>query len=63
MRRKTADPKRIALLDRLDKFRAEFERNYSRMKRAFTRMEKARCGVARLTRQLAKLDAPPAAAG
>jgi hypothetical protein len=56
-RKKTADPKRVALLDRLDKLRADFERNYARMKRAFNRMEKARRGAARLTRQLARPDA------
>ena len=55
--RKTIDPKRLALLDRQDKLRADFERSYSRMKRAFTRMEKARRAIARLARQLVKLDA------
>jgi hypothetical protein len=54
--KKTADPKRVALLDRLDKLRADFERSYARMKRAFTRMEKCRRALARLTRQLGRLD-------
>jgi hypothetical protein len=38
--------------------RAEFERNYSRMRRAFNRMEKARAALARVARQLDKLDEP-----
>jgi hypothetical protein len=55
MPHKTKDPKRIALLDRLDKCRADFERGYGRLKRAFTRLEKIRGQVVRLNRQLAKL--------
>jgi hypothetical protein len=55
MVRKTRDPKRIALLDRLDKCRADFERWYARLKRAFTRLEKIRGQIVRLSRQLAKL--------
>jgi hypothetical protein len=62
-RRKTIDPRRIALLDRQDKLRADFERSYSRMKRAFHRMEKARAALARLARQLAKIDAEGNGAG
>ena len=42
MPRKTTNPKRIALLNRLDKCREDFERWYSRTKRAFGRMEKAK---------------------
>jgi hypothetical protein len=60
--KKTTDPKVIALLDRLDRCRADFERNYARMKRAFNRMEKARRGVARLTRRLAGMGASDFAA-
>jgi hypothetical protein len=52
---KTRDPKRIALLDRLDKCREDFERWYARLKRAFTRLEKIRGEMARLHRQLNKL--------
>ena len=54
----TSDPRRIALLDKQEKPRVEFERNYSRMRRAFNRMEKARAALARVARQLDKLDEP-----
>jgi hypothetical protein len=60
-RKKTSDPRRIALLDKQDKLRAEFERNYGRMKRAFRRMEKARAALGRLARRLDKLDEPASA--
>jgi hypothetical protein len=56
MPRKTIDPKRIALLDKADKARADFERWYARLKRAFNRMEQSRRTLARLQRQLDKLD-------
>jgi hypothetical protein len=49
---KTADPKRVALLDKMDKARLAFERAYSRMKRAFKAMEKARLQLLRLQRRL-----------
>jgi hypothetical protein len=52
MPRKTQDPKCIALLDRLDRCRADFERWYGRLKRAFTRLEKIRRQITRLNRQL-----------
>jgi len=55
--RKTIDPKRIALLDRQEKLRAQFEKDYSRMKRALTRMEKCRRALARLARQMQKMEA------
>ena len=57
-RKKTSDPRRIALLDKQEKLRAEFERNYSRMRRAFNRMEKARAALIRVARQLNKLGQP-----
>jgi hypothetical protein len=57
-RKKTRDPRRIALLDKQDKLRAEFERNYDRLKRALRRMEKARAALGRLARRLDKLDEP-----
>jgi hypothetical protein len=47
-RKKTSDPRRIALLDKQEKLRVEFERNYSRRRRAFNRMEKARAALARV---------------
>jgi len=55
MPRKARDPKRIALLDRPDKSREDFERWYARTKRAFGRMEKAKQQICRLHRQLAKM--------
>jgi hypothetical protein len=55
-RRKTADPRRVALLDKQDRARQDFERNYARLKRAFGRMEKARQRLARLQSQLARLE-------
>jgi hypothetical protein len=57
--KKTADPRRLALLDKLDKARAGFERWYARLKRAFTAMEKCKRQAVRLSRQLAKLDTEP----
>jgi len=54
--RKTADPRRLALLD---KARAGFERWYGRLKRAFTALEKHKRQAVRLARQLDKLDATP----
>jgi hypothetical protein len=54
--RKTTDPRKVALLDKIHQARECFERYYSRMKRAFTRMEKERQRIARLQRQLDKLD-------
>ncbi len=62
MRRKTADPRRVALLDKMGLARRDFERWYARLKRAFGRVEKARQRLARLGRQLDKLDAAAAAA-
>jgi hypothetical protein len=57
-RKKTSNPRKIALLDRQEKPRVEFERNYSRMRRAFNRMEKGRAALIRVARQLDKLDQP-----
>jgi hypothetical protein len=56
MPRKTQDPKRIAVLDRIDHCRADFEKWYARLKRAFNRLEKIRRQIVRLQRQLAKSD-------
>ena len=58
MPRKTTDPRRIALEDKADRARADFEPWYVRCKRAFTAMEKARQRLARLQRQLAQLEPP-----
>jgi hypothetical protein len=58
VRRKTTDPKRLALLAKADKARADFEKWYRRLKRALTGCEKARRHMANVRRQLAKLDEP-----
>jgi hypothetical protein len=62
-RKKFVDPRRVALEDRAHKTRAEFERWYGRLKRAFNRCEKARRRLARLQKQLDRLEnqPPPAA--
>ena len=52
MKCKAIDPKTASLLDRQAKLRADYERNYSRLKRALGRMEKCRRALARLARQL-----------
>jgi hypothetical protein len=56
---KTTDPARVALLDRIAKARAAFERAYARLKRAFNAMEKHKRQAVRLSRQLDKLDTEP----
>ncbi len=61
MSRKGIDPKRAALLERQAKLRADYERSYARMKRAFTRMEKARQALARIARRLSQMDSQPVA--
>jgi hypothetical protein len=57
-RRKTPDPRRVALLDKADRARADFERWYRRLRRALTGCEKARRRMANVQRQLARLDEP-----
>jgi hypothetical protein len=56
-RKKAIDPKRLALLDRQDKLRTQFEKDFARLTRTFHRLEKCRRALARLARQLAKMDA------
>jgi hypothetical protein len=51
-RKKTADPKLIALYDQQSKALADVERWYGRLKRAFNRLEKARRAAARLRRRI-----------
>jgi hypothetical protein len=50
--KKTTDPKRLALLDKADKARADYEKWYARMRRAFNRCEKSRLKLTRLQRLL-----------
>jgi hypothetical protein len=50
------DPRRLALAGKLDKARADYERWYVRLKRAFTALEKAKRRAVRLSRQLDRLD-------
>jgi hypothetical protein len=54
--KKTTDPKRLSLLHKADKARADFEKWYARMRRAFNAMEKARLKLVRLQRQLDRTD-------
>jgi hypothetical protein len=56
MPRKTNDPRKVALNDRIEKCRADFEKWYARARRAFTRMDKTKRTIVRLQRQLARLD-------
>jgi hypothetical protein len=57
-------PREVLLRDRLAKARAGFERWYSRLKRAFTAMERERGRAVRLQRQIERLGQPrPAAEG
>jgi hypothetical protein len=51
MARKT-DPKLIALHDELAKAQADAERWYAHLKRAFTRLDKARRKAARIARRI-----------
>jgi hypothetical protein len=60
-KKKSNDPRRLALLEKLEAERAGFEKGYSRMKRALTKMDKHKQRIVRLARQLDQLDNPPAA--
>lgn len=59
MPRKTQDPRRIALLDKQEKLRRDFDRAYARMRRSFRQMEKTRQALIRLAKRLDALDATP----
>ena len=52
MARKTRDPVLIALLDEQQKTIAAYEKAYSRLKRAFTRMDKLKKKIVRLARKI-----------
>lgn len=54
MSRKTQDPVLIALRDQAETAQRDFERWYSRLKRAFGRCEKARQKLMRLHRRIAQ---------
>jgi hypothetical protein len=56
MPRKTTDPRLIALLDKREKLRADCERHYSRMRRAFNRLEKSRRALTRLAKRIDALQ-------
>jgi hypothetical protein len=55
-RRKTTDPRLLALLDKKHKANERFERWYVRLKRAFTALEKERQRLMRLERAIRKLE-------
>lgn len=61
-RKKTADPRLIALADQEQQAREAFERWYGRMRRAVAAMEKARHRIVRLQRLQRKLGEAAAAA-
>jgi len=56
MPRKTKDPRLIALFDKRHKLRADCERHYGRMKRAFNRLEKTRQQLARVCKRIIALE-------
>ena len=51
-RKKTTDPRLVALLDKQEKLRADCERSYQRMRRAFNRLEKTRQALNRLGKRI-----------
>jgi hypothetical protein len=55
MKKKKLTPHEAALLEKLNKARDKFERLYSRLKRVFGQLEKARQTAIRLQRRLEKL--------
>lgn len=59
MTRKIRDPKLLALLDKQEKLRRDFDRAYARMRRSFRQMEKTRLALIRLAKRLDALDATP----
>jgi hypothetical protein len=61
MPRKTKDPKLLALLDKAHRARADYERWYARLKRAFNALEKARQRIMRLQRRIDQATAQAAA--
>lgn len=52
MARKPRDPVLITLLDQQQKTAGEYERWFSRLKRAFTRMDKLKKKLVRLARKI-----------
>jgi hypothetical protein len=55
-REKTRDPKLLALLDRQEKLRRDFVRNYARMRRAFSRVKIDRRTLARLRKRIDEMN-------
>jgi hypothetical protein len=56
-RRKTSDPKLLALLDQRRTITLEFERWYTRMRRALAHMERARQRLKRLAQRIEAYEA------
>jgi hypothetical protein len=54
-RSRKSDPARAVLLDKLARARADFERWYSRVKRAFNQLVKARSRIIRLEKKVESL--------
>jgi hypothetical protein len=51
-RKKTSDPRLIALLDKKAKLQETCEREFRRMRRAFNRLEKNRRQLAKVTKRI-----------
>ena len=51
-RKKSTDPTLVALMDQQAKTVGEFERWYARLKRAFSRMDKLKKKIIRLSRRI-----------
>ncbi len=58
-RKKTSDPRLIALMDKREKLRRYFDRAYARMRRSFRQMEKSRLALIRLGKRIDAQQAAP----
>lgn len=57
-RRKTTDPKLVALLDQREQARGSYERWWSRLRRAVNKLEAERRRVRRLTKRIDECERP-----
>jgi len=55
-KKKVLDPRIELLLAKQDKFRLQYEKEYTRLKRAFTRLESCRQSLLRIDRRLGQLS-------
>ncbi len=56
MRRKTRDPRLVALMDKKAMLQADCEKHYRRMRLAFNRLEKSRQALARLAKRIDAME-------